>query len=192
MFDLSMMDDFIEEITKWPEYALLAAEPAMMDALLYLHGSLPEYPDPPEHGVGFTSPAQRAWFFASVKDGRVPGWRWVPGQPATGSSQAVPGHPEKVGSARTGNLGRKFTEEVFRQPWAVLGNIGTNVPYAPWVVGPPYPGEQINGQTMYQARIHEGRWWQFEVTVESNSDEAWKRFNEKFWPAFQARLSGGK
>jgi hypothetical protein len=168
-----------KEIEQWPAEALDSAEVAMAQALLYLHGKLPEYPDQPlpnPDGVSYMNDAQRRWFFANVRKGNVKGWQWIEG------------HPQKTGSARTGNLGRKFTEDVEREDIAVLGSLGTNVPYAPWVVGPSYPGEQINGKTMYQARIHVDRWWQFEPTMEANMDGAWNEFSEKFWPVFLGKI----
>lgn len=192
--DLSEYEQFASALAGWPDLALEAAEPALEQALLYLHGQLPEYPEPPlpsPDGVSFLNEKQRAWFFAAVQEGRVPGWQWVPAQKATASTPYLPGHPEKVGSARTGNLGRKFTESVSRADDAVLGQLGTNVPYAPWVVGPDYPGENFNGQTKYQARIHVGRWWQFEKIVHENLEGAWERFDRTFWPEFQQKITGG-
>jgi len=181
-FEYPEFQKFRKEIDKWPEFAVVAAEPAMQDALIFLHGKLPEYPDPPQTGVGFTTQKQRAWFFMSVQDGIIPGWRWVDG------TEETPGHPEKTGSARTGNLGRKFTESVTAAPWMVQGELGTNVPYAPWVVGPDFPGEEINGKVMYQARIHQGRWWQFADVVAENMDDAWQEFTDAWWPEFSKNI----
>lgn len=171
-FDYTDFEKFAKEIERWPILALDAAEEAMNQSVIYLHGKIPEYPLPPMGGVGFATAAQRAWFFASVKDGKVPGWRWVDG------------HPQKVGSTRTGTLGRKFTESVDRSQWEVIGEIGTNVPYAPWVVGPSFPGHEFDGRVMYQARIHADRWWQFENVMSENVDGAWQEFTDTFWPKF--------
>jgi hypothetical protein len=168
-----------KEMEQWPTEVLEAAEVSMEQALLYLHGKLPEYPDPPlpnPDGVSYLNDAQRRWFFANARKGNVKGWQWIDG------------HPQKTGSARTGNLGRKFTEDVERDGTAVLGSLGTDVDYAPWVVGPAYPGEIINGKTMYQARIHVDRWWQFEPTMTENMDGAWETFTETFWPEFLAKI----
>lgn len=176
----STIDAFIETIEKYPEAALESAYPAMEQALLFLHGELPEYPAPPAppDGVSFMNDAQRRWFFAAVKRGAVRGWAYAGGKPV------------KVGSGRTGNLGRKFTEKVTLEDDQVLGQIGTNVPYAPWVVGPDYPGEDIGGKTMYQARVHQDRWWQFYDVMEASAENAWKKFEEYFWPEFLKRIGG--
>lgn len=181
MSEYIALDEARKLIERFPEIALEVAEPAMEASLLFLHGKLPEYPAPPAvspDGVSFMNDKQRRWFFAAVKRGDVPGWR-----------QGEAG-PEKTGSARTGNMGRKFTHDVESAETQVLGQLGTNVPYAPWVVGPDYPGEMINGKTMYQARIHQNRWWQFYAVVNDNADEAWKEFEEYFWPVFMAKLGG--
>jgi hypothetical protein len=181
MSEYQSIQDAIKFLERFPEIALEVAEPAMENALIFLHGQLPEYPPPPAaspDGVSFMTDKQRAWFFAAVKRGDVPGWR----QGAAG--------PEKVGSARTGNLGRKFTEAVERTDAGVFGQLGTNVPYAPWVVGPDYPGETINGKTMYQARIHQNRWWQFYAVMSENMEKTWEEFEESFWPIFLARIGG--
>lgn len=185
MNDFSNSQEFAKlqkSIEKWPAQALDSAEVAMEQALLYLHGRLPEYPTEPlpnPDGASFMTDKQRAWFFFNAQRGRIPGWSWVDG------------HPVKTGSARTGNLGRKFTEQVVRNENAVLGSLGTNVPYAPWVVGPSFPGEEINGKTMYQARIHVDRWWQFAEVIDENQDEAWEEFTAAFWPDFEKRIRKG-
>ncbi len=67
----------------------------------------------------------------------------------------------------------------------MVGQLGTNVPYAPWVVGPSYPGEEINGKQMYQARVHVERWWQLYDVVAKNIDGAWEEFETTFWPEFK-------
>jgi len=181
MNEYKPFEEAIALIERFPEIALEAAEPAMKSALIFAHGQLPAYPPPPAvspDGVSFMNDKQRSWFFAAVKRGDVPGWR-----------QGENG-PEKFGSARTGNLGRKFTEAVEAKDNAVFGQLGTNVPYAPWVVGPDYPGEAINGKTMYQARIHQNRWWQFHSVIDDNLEKIWEEFEESFWPAFMARIGG--
>jgi hypothetical protein len=175
------IDAYIDVVRKYPRFAIETAAPAMEQTTLYLLGRLPDYPQPPTarpDGVSFMSDKQRAWFFAAVKRGEVKGWRWTEGR------------PEKFASARTNNLGRKFTEKVTATDESVLGQLGTNVPYAPWVVGPAYPGEAINGKTMYQARIHQDRWWQFYDVMDKNMEAAWQVFEKYFWPEFLKRVQG--
>jgi len=91
---------------------------------------------------------------------------------------------------RTGTLGRQFTERVTRDEKSVTGELGTATPYAPWVVGPDHPGEDIRGKTMYQAKVHRGRWWQFEKVVASAMPEAQEAFNESFFAEFEKRVKG--
>lgn len=100
------------------------------------------------------------------------------------------GHPEGQ-YPRSETMGRQFTTEVARTENGITGEIGTATPYAPWVVGPDYPGRMINGQTMYQARIHQGRWWQFEEIVEENADEAAEEFTETFLREFERLIRSG-
>lgn len=179
-------------IERMPGLALMAAEPAMQAALDYLRGAVPEYPLSPAgpvrqpDGSSFlTTPQARARFFGLVKAGQVPGWSW----------DAEGGRAVRYGSARTGTLGRRITDQVTAESAAVTGQIGINLTYAPWVVGPDYPGEEINGTTMYQARVHSGRWWQFDTVIAENLDGAWNAFDTAFWPQFEALLdeaAGGK
>lgn len=57
-------------------------------------------------------------------------------------------------------------------------SVGGGLDYAPWVVGPDYPGEIINGNRMYQASIHQNRWWQFFTVIDENINDAWDNFKE--------------
>ena len=125
-----------------PELALDAAQPAMVDALIFLHGELPEYPP------------------------------------------AIPGSSYK----RTGTLGRSFTESVTPESGAVIGELGTNLAYAPWVVGEDFPGKMHGGRQKYQAQVHVDRWWQFEDVVNASEEGAWDEFEQKFWPEFRERI----
>jgi hypothetical protein len=172
--DYRDFEQFRKQIERWPLLAIEAGRPAMEQALLYLHGKLPEYPPPPQpvDGGWMMSDAQRRWFWANLKKGNIEGWRLVDGKPV------------KTGSARTGNLGRKFTEAVYATDDIVIGQLGTNVPYAPWVVGPDYPGRDFDGTAKYQARIHADRWSQLEDVVEENIDNAWDEFTNTFLPEF--------
>jgi hypothetical protein len=185
-FEYNSSKELQDLITALPVLALQAADPAMTETLIFLHGKIPENPELPmlpgghlaaPDGVSFLhTDQQRAWFFGSIKKGQLPGWAWEDG------------HPAKTGSARTGTLGRRFTEKVEKTDQAVIGQIGTNLEYAPWVVGPSYPGEEINGRMMYQAQIHVDRWWQFGDVMADNIEAAWKIFTEEFWPEFTRRI----
>jgi hypothetical protein len=92
---------------------------------------------------------------------------------------------------RTETLGKQLTEQVksggLEDPW-VVGEVGYITPYAPWVVGPDYPGEDFNGVTMYQAKAHQNRWPQFLDVAEANVDGAWLEFNKTFFEEFDKGL----
>lgn len=141
-FEYHGTEEFRRLIQALPTLALEAAEPAMEDSLVYLHGLIPEYP------------------------------------PALENSRYK----------RTGTLGRRITTAVEAEDLAVVGLIGSNLAHAPWVVGPDYPGEEIGGQTKFQARVHVDRWWQVGQVVEENIDSFWTEFEQKFWPDFRARI----
>ena len=91
---------------------------------------------------------------------------------------------------RTGTLGRRITTHVERFDEGVAGEIGAGAPYSPWVIGPDYPGEQINGRMMWQARAFEGRWWQFYEVIDANLQDAWETFEEELFARVSQRLSG--
>jgi hypothetical protein len=131
-------EELKQAIALAPDIALQAAHPAMEDAVMFLHGQLPEYP-------------------AALPESRY---------------------------TRTATLGRKWTTTVVDEQTSVVGLLGTNVPYAPWVVGPDYPGLIINGKQKFQAKVHVDRWWQFLDVVEKNEDSAWDAFSETFWKEF--------
>ena len=190
-FEWEGREEMLRTIEHVPDLALEAAVPGMKDAVTFLHGALPDYPNLPDgsvmrpDGVSFLRTAtQRGWFFAATRKGQVRGWEWVEEE----IDGRVVGHPQRVGSTRTGTLGRKFTEDVVKETAAVLGTLGTNVPYAPWVVGPSYPGEEINGKQMYQARVHVDRWWQLYDVVAKHEGEAWDVFEETFWPELKRKF----
>jgi hypothetical protein len=185
-FDLQGFDEFYASLDVWPQYALRAGKAAMQEALLTLRDAIPEYPDPPDRSAaGYVSPLvtlrQRRWFFAAVKKGQIHGWEWVKDEHG--------GHPEGQ-YRRTGTLGRQITEEVRVSADGIEGEIGTATPYAPWVIGPDFPGEDIHGTTMYQARIHEGRWWQFDQVIADNVQSAWDEFYRAFFTTFERLVHG--
>jgi len=164
LLDVEGLDELQELIARFPELALDAAEPAMDQALVYLHGRVPEYPPKPQPGQAskWWTPKQRRYFWWALKQGLI-----------------------QVPYKRTGLLGRRITEQVTRQAGQVLGEIGMNTPYGPEVVGPPQDDPvTINGEPRYQARIHEGRWWRFHDVMDENLDEAYREFREEFFRQF--------
>jgi hypothetical protein len=169
--ELNSFEELARRIEELPLLALEAAEAAMHVALMTLHGELPEYPPRPAPGLAsqFWTPRQRRWFFWALRKGMI-----------------------QVPYRRTETLGRQFTEQVTRDEKSVTGQLGTATPYAPWVVGPDYPGETIRGQTMHQARIHQNRWWQFQAVMDEATPAARDAFNESFFQEFDKRVREGK
>lgn len=155
-------------IERFPDQAQVAAEGAMGAAVRFLHGQLPPYPGPAPKGEAAKhwTDKQRRFFFAALRRGQI-----------------------KVPYVRTGTLGRSFTERVTVEPGAVVGELGTNLSYAPWVVGPRYPGEQIGGRQRWQARIHAGRWWRLDNEFAQNYDAAWGVFADEFFSRFSAAVA---
>ncbi|MFA5836181.1 MAG: hypothetical protein WC837_04410 [Bellilinea sp.] len=138
------VQELMELIQLLPELALDAAQPAMVDAVFFLHGQLPGYP---------------------------------------------PAIPDSSYKRRgSGGLSGSFTERVSLETGAVIGELGTNLISAPWVVGPDWPGEQIGGRQKFQAQIHVDRWWQFDDVVAAAEEGAWDEFEQKFWPEFRERI----
>jgi hypothetical protein len=170
VLDLSDLDKFRELVNKMPAIALDAAEVAMDKTMVFLMSLIPPYPPPPAGAPGEAAKhwtdKQRRFFFWALKRGQI-----------------------KVPYVRTGTLGQHFTTTVTRLADSIEGEWGTNDLKAPWVVGPDYPGEEINGQEMYQAHIHEGRWWQFEALFDANRDAAMNFFETEFFAEFQRRLA---
>lgn len=161
--DLTDLIKWEGEIANFPQHATPAAEGAMGATVLFLHGKLPPYPGPAPRGTAAKhwTAKQRRFFFAALRKGQI-----------------------KVPDARTGTLGRSFTTQVTAADGEVRGELGTNLSYAPWVVGPSHPGETIRGRQMYQARIHENRWWQLGAVFDANKDEAGRIFADEFYNRF--------
>lgn len=173
--------------------------------------------EPPDGITWLKTDQQRKWFFAAVRNGDIKGWKWVDAEytvtttllsrprgtyklreefeigdiyykPGVQKKVLVnPAHPEKIGGARTGNLGRAKGRDIVSDERTVSGIIGfdsTIAPYAPWVVGSDFPGEN----DMYQAQIHVDVWWQFGSIIDENLDPAWQKFDEAFWDEFSKRI----
>jgi hypothetical protein len=171
-FEVDGLDDIKRLIDRFVSKEFTdAAQAAMTNALLILHAALPEYPSggpqPGEASKSWTD-KQRRWFFAALAEGKI-----------------------EVPYKRTVSLGRRFTTEVRRQGVDVFGELGTNVPYAPWVVGPD-ESEAITfgGVKMFQAAIHQGRWWQLLDVVERNLPEAYQEFVDTFFAEIGKVWSG--
>lgn len=109
--------------------------------------------------------------------------------------EQIPQYPDKLENQvyrRTLTLGKTLadrTEDVVRGVGTVTGKLGTKVPYAPWVIGPDYPGEDLGGGLQYQAKIHQGRWWQLGDIYDDNVDGAWLLFDKEFWADLKKRFA---
>jgi len=134
--------------------ALSTLRPAMQRSVMRVHKDIAEYPEPPGAGSfkGFASDKQRRWFFAALRRGDI----------------AVP-------YVRTGTLGRRWTTKVTMGPDELLGTIGNDTAYAPFV--------QSGGQ---QAQIHQGRW----ETIEKVLDDNKPAIEQEFKRAIDKALSG--
>lgn len=78
--------------------------------------------------------------------------------------ERIPPYPDPpAGSTyrRTGNLGRANYAKAAIEGDDVIGRVGNNMRYAPYVIG--------DDQT--QAKVHQGRWYQLPVVVKDNLDE---------------------
>lgn len=152
--ELEGLDELDSLLKRLPDMAMAAAESAMNDALIYLHGQLPDYPPPPGPGLmsGQWTDKQRRWFFWALRTGKI----------------TVP-----YRRAVSAGLGGSFTTAVTRTEGALEGVIGTGKPYAPWVVGRDR-----------QAAIHQSRWWIFEDVIDANLDGAAQEFKESFFKHF--------
>lgn len=83
--------------------------------------------------------------------------------------RGVPAYPEKPEGSRyrrTGTLGRRIGTRVNVVGNEVVGAIGTNTVYAPWVIS-----EEAVGERGPQARVHRGRWWTLQGVVRENAEE---------------------
>src|SRR5688572_33378214 len=96
-FDDSEFIKFADEFAnRYPQYALEAAVPAMEAMSNFLLGKIPEYPSEtigriinPDGASFLRTDAQRKWFWASIREDKIPGWKMIDG------------HPTKVGGGRT-------------------------------------------------------------------------------------------
>lgn len=78
---------------------------------------------------------------------------------------------------RTLTLGKSFATAVSSVGNDVVGAIGTNLVYAPWVVSTEAV-ETPKGLAGPQAWMHEGRWWTLQKFVAENVSEVGKQFEK--------------
>ena len=102
------------------------------------------YPGGKPGPMQWKSEKQRRWFFWALRTGQI-----------------------QVPYGRTGDLGRQWTKRVRRVAGGIRGVIGSDTPYAKWVINEPS-----------QAQIHRGRWYTVQKVAEQQAD-AVKRFIEQ-------------
>jgi len=77
---------------------------------------------------------------------------------------------------RTGTLGRTIATEVRPMGAKVVGVIGTDTVYAPWVIS-----DKSVGSRGPQASVHAGRWW----TLQGVVSRAWNAVTNIYRDAFR-------
>lgn len=115
------------------------AHDTMQAAMLFVHGEVPAYPAPLAPGVwaSMTTPKQKAAFFAQMAEG---GW-----------------HGRRVSAG----IGGSITTDVRSIGSDVVGVIGSNKTYAPWVIS----SERTAAGIGPQAAFHLNRWWTLQAVV---------------------------
>jgi len=115
----------------------LALRRATTASLQLLRKRLAKYPGKSAGSMQFVSDKQRRFFFAALREGRI-----------------------QVPYRRTGTLGRKWTSRVTFTDQDVMGILGNNAPYAPYVQG-----------FGAQAGIHAGNWQTEQDVATESRDE---------------------
>lgn len=116
------VDELVEALGELEAFAVL--RPPMHRGLSRLHEELATYPPQSGRPQRFRSDRQRRWFFAALNSGAI-----------------------SVPYRRTGTLGRSWTEEIRQTPGNLVGEVGNNVEYGPYVQG--------HGT---QSAYHQGNW----------------------------------
>ena len=114
--------------------------PIVNKALKLVHSRVPQYPSPRREPQPFKTERQRRYFFWALHAGEI-----------------------TVPYRRSGQLGRSLTTEVRPLGNDIVGLIGTNTVYAPWVIS----DRAIDGRGP-QAQYHAGRWWTLQQVVRDN------------------------
>jgi hypothetical protein len=94
----------------------------------------------------------------------------------TGIHERVPDYPPAPPNSsyrRTGQLGRSISTKVQALNDIVVGEIGTNLDYAPHVIS-----SEATPNGGPQAWMHKDRWWTLQGVVDGAMDWATERFQE--------------
>jgi len=114
---------------------------AMTQATALVQREAARYPAPSRRPMRFVSDKQRRYVMMLVSQGRVP-------------------------YRRTGTLGRTLTSQVKSIGNDIIGTVGTNIVYAPWVIG----HESVGGRGP-QARYHRGTWKTLKMHLDAKRGE---------------------
>jgi hypothetical protein len=90
----------------------------------------------------------------------------------------IPDYPPQVigsGYVRTGTLGRLWTSDTEVLGNDVVGIIGNNTGYGPWVVSDEVSKVNSAGP---QAWFHKGKWWIIQDVVRDNAQQVFDLFRE--------------
>jgi len=161
---------------------------AMDETLRYLDQNLPPYPAgnagelpkiytrQPEKR-GFKSAKQRRYFFWAVREGIIELHSGAYQSKFKSRKQqgyffwALASGKIAIPYRRTGKLQQEITTASTVSGNEVIGRIGTNIAYGPYVIG----------DDTQQAPIHQGRWWQLATEVEKNLPDAARVLEETAW-----------
>ena len=87
----------------------------------------------------------------------------------------VPDYPAQLPSyAQTGILGKSINTDVKTMGTDVVGLIGSDIEYAPWVIST----EQGTNSAGPQAWMHKGRWWTLQGVVKKAQEVVFKFFDD--------------
>jgi hypothetical protein len=135
---------------------------ATLKSVLYVHSQIPAYPPPPLPGsFEFVSDKQRRYVMWAIKAGTI----------------QVP-----YRRRHSGGIGGSITTKVSTLGRDMVGTIGTNMVYAPWVIS-----DRAIGDRGPQARIHQGRWW----TLQGVFKAAQNSIVEIYRQAIRSMIRGG-
>lgn len=131
----------------------MALKRATQASVKVLRARLAKYPGKSTGTMTFVSDKQRRFFFAALRSGAI-----------------------QVPYRRTGTLGRKWTSKVTFTDDDVMGFVGNNAPYAPYVQG-----------FDTQARIHAGNWQTDQSVADESRDEVLGIFADEISRAMSAQ-----
>ena len=167
--DLAALEAALKQVG---DAALRIMQAAMDETLSYLHQELPPYPAgnagrrPKIYPRAYKRTGQRYLSgFKTLKQQRFFFW-------------AMRAGVLSVPYRRTGTLQREITTRSVAAADGVTGYIGSNLGYAPFVIG----------DDAQQAPIHQGRWWQLRAEVEKNLNDAARVLEVAVWREINALL----